>query len=89
MPTIRANGLDIGYDVLGAGPPIVLLHGSTSTGRADFAAQLPLFEKAFRVHLPDARGHGRTRWDAADGWRIGAVEILGQERVDDGREGAL
>ena len=68
MPTIRANGLDIGYDVLGVGPPIVLLHGSTSTGRADFAAQLPLFEKAFRVHLPDARGHGRTRWDAADGF---------------------
>ena len=68
MPTVRANGLDIGYDVIGAGPPMVLLHGSTSTGRADFAAQLPLFEKAFRVHLPDARGHGRTRWDAADGF---------------------
>ena len=68
MPTIRANGLDIGYDVLGAGPPIVLLHGSTSTGRADFAAQLPMFEKAFRIYLPDARGHARTRWDAADGF---------------------
>ena len=68
MPTIRANGLDIGYDALGAGPPIVLLHASTSTGRADFAAQLPLLEKAFRIHLPDARGHGRTRWDAADGF---------------------
>jgi pimeloyl-ACP methyl ester carboxylesterase len=68
MPTIRANGLDIGYDVLGAGPPIVLLHGSTSTGRADFAAQLPLFEKGFRLYLPDARGHARTRWDAADGF---------------------
>lgn len=68
MPSIRANGLDIGYDVLGAGPPIVLLHGSTSAGSADFAAQLPLFEKAFRIHLPDARGHGRTKWDAADGF---------------------
>ena len=68
MPTIRANGLDIGYDVLGAGPPIVLLHGSTSTGAADFAAQLPLLEKAFLIYLPDARGHGRTRWDAADGF---------------------
>lgn len=68
MPTILANSLDIGYDVLGAGPPIVLLHGSTSTGRADFAAQLPMFEKAFLVYLPDARGHGRTRWDAADGF---------------------
>ena len=24
--------------------------------------------KAFRVYLPDARGHGRTRWDAAEGF---------------------
>ena len=68
MPTIRANGLDIGYDVLGAGPPLVLLHGATSLGAEDFAAQLPVLSKAFLVHLPDARGHGRTRWDAANGF---------------------
>ena len=68
MPTIRANGLDIGYDVRGAGPPLVVLHGATSLGAEDFAAQLPLLSKAFLVHLPDARGHGRTRWDAANGF---------------------
>ena len=69
MPSIRANGLDIGYDVMGAGPPAVFLHGATSVGREDFAAQVPLFSRAFQVHLPDARGHGRTRWDAANGFR--------------------
>jgi pimeloyl-ACP methyl ester carboxylesterase len=69
VPTIRANDLDIGHDVHGAGPPLLLLHGATSTGREDFAAQIPLFSKAFRLYLPDARGHGRTRWDAADGFR--------------------
>jgi pimeloyl-ACP methyl ester carboxylesterase len=69
VPTIRANGLDIAYDVHGAGPPLVLLHGATSSGREDFAAQIPLFSKAFRLYLPDARGHGGTRWDAADGFR--------------------
>lgn len=69
MPMIRANDLDIGYDVTGAGPPIVLLHGATSLGREDFAAQIPLFSKAFLLHLPDARGHGRTRWDAANGFQ--------------------
>lgn len=69
MPTLRANGLDIGYDVQGAGPPLVLLHGATSLGREDFAAQLPSMARAFLVHTPDARGHGRTRWDAADGFR--------------------
>jgi pimeloyl-ACP methyl ester carboxylesterase len=69
VPYLHANGLDIGYDVIGAGPPAVVLHGATSVGREDFAAQVPLFSKAFLVHLPDARGHGRTRWDAAQGFR--------------------
>jgi pimeloyl-ACP methyl ester carboxylesterase len=69
MPTLRANGLDIGYDVQGAGPPLVILHGASSLGREDFAAQLPGLSSAFLVHVPDARGHGRTRWDAAHGFR--------------------
>jgi pimeloyl-ACP methyl ester carboxylesterase len=69
LPTIRANGLDIAYDVHGAGPPLVLLHGATSLGRSDFAAQIPLFARAFHLYVPEARGHGRTRWDAANGFR--------------------
>jgi pimeloyl-ACP methyl ester carboxylesterase len=69
MPSVRANGLDIAYEVRGAGPPLILLHGATSLGAEDYAAQLPLMSKAFLVHLPDARGHGRTRWDAGQGFR--------------------
>jgi pimeloyl-ACP methyl ester carboxylesterase len=68
VPTIRANGLDIAYQAQGAGPALVLLHGATSVGREDFAAQLPLMSKAFHVYIPDARGHGGTRWDAAQGF---------------------
>ena len=69
MPTVEANGLRIGYDVHGAGPPLILLHGATSIGAEDFAAQIPLLSRAFLVHVPDARGHGRTAWDAARGFR--------------------
>ena len=80
MPIIRANDLDIAYEVVGAGPPLVLLHGATSLGREDFAAQLPLLSKVFRVHVPDARGHGGTRWDAADGftceWLVDDLEAF-------------
>jgi pimeloyl-ACP methyl ester carboxylesterase len=64
---VTANGLDVGYDVHGAGPPMILLHGATSSGREDYAAQIPLFSKAFRLYLPDARGHATTRWDPAEG----------------------
>ena len=69
MPTVRANGIDIAYEVHGAGPPLVMLHGATSIGREDFAAQIPLLSKVFQVWLPDARGHGWTAWDAANGFR--------------------
>ena len=69
MPTVAANGLEIAYEEHGAGPPLVMLHGATSVGREDFAAQIPLFSKAFRLLLPDARGHGFTRWDASGGFR--------------------
>jgi len=75
MATIRANGLDVGYDVDGpeAGPPLVLLHGATSLGSEDWAAQRPALARSFRVYLPDARSHGRTRWDVADGWSSGLL----------------
>jgi 3-oxoadipate enol-lactonase len=67
MPTIDANGLTIGYDVAGAGPPLVLLHGATSDAARDCPGQLPTLERAFRCFTPDARGHGRTRWDTVAG----------------------
>ena len=66
MPHVRANGLDIGYDVIGDGPPLVLLHGATSVGRETFAAQIPTLAARFRLYLPgcarprrDALGRGR------------------------------
>ncbi len=68
MPTVEANGIAIEYTVEGAGPPLVMLHGATSTALEDYAAQRPLFRKAFRIHLVDARGHGGTRWDVRDGF---------------------
>jgi 3-oxoadipate enol-lactonase len=67
MPTIDANGLQIGYDVAGAGPPLIMLHGATSLAARDFRGQLPGLQRAFRIYTPDARGHGRTRWDTAAG----------------------
>lgn len=85
MPTILANGLDIAYEQLGAGPPLVLLHGASSSGQLDYAAQLPVLATAFRIILPDARGHGGTSWDPADGFQagwlvddlVGLVDALG------------
>ncbi len=68
MPHVRANGIDIHYTVDGAGPPVVMVHGATSAAAEDWSAQRPLFRKAFRTFLVDARGHAGTKWDVRDGF---------------------
>ena len=73
MPTIHANGLDIGYELAGSGPPIVLLHGATSSGRDNFAAQILSLATLFTVHAPDARGHASTPWDATGGFQAASL----------------
>jgi pimeloyl-ACP methyl ester carboxylesterase len=69
MPTILANGLTIAYDVVGAGPPLLVLHGATTSGGQDLASQLDRLATAFLVYLPDARGHGGSSWDPELGIR--------------------
>jgi pimeloyl-ACP methyl ester carboxylesterase len=68
VPTVDANGITINYTVEGAGPPLIMLHGATSSPLEDWAAQRPAFRRAFRLYLPDARGHAGTKWDARDGF---------------------
>lgn len=67
---VEANGLRVRYDRVGAGPPLVLLHGASSTGREDFGAELPRLSRSFTCYLPDARGHAGTAYDAALGLRL-------------------
>ncbi len=69
MPNLNANGIDIAYTVEGSGPPLVLLHGASSSALEDWAQQRPLFRQHFTLYLPDARGHAGTRWDTDAGWR--------------------
>jgi pimeloyl-ACP methyl ester carboxylesterase len=68
LPELTANGLDIHYTSEGDGPPLVLLHAATSSATEDWAAQRRVLRQHFRLYLPDARGHSRTRWDTDQGW---------------------
>ena len=47
------------YDVSGAGPPLVLLHGLGSSSKA-FAAVVPGLAEHFTTHSLDLPGHGRS-----------------------------
>ena len=53
------NGLKLYYEIHGAGPPTILLHGGV--GATDmFAEILPALSKARRVIAVDLQAHGRT-----------------------------
>jgi pimeloyl-ACP methyl ester carboxylesterase len=68
MPTIVANGLQTAYEVQGVGPPLIMLHGATTSGPEHFARLAPALAQGFRVYLPDARGHAGTAGDPDDGF---------------------
>lgn len=78
MPHVRANGLEVHYTVEGEGPPLVLLHGASSSATEDWGHQRALFRQSFRCYLVDARGHAGTYWDGSGDWSRGQlVDDLG------------
>lgn len=57
MPQITSDDADIFYEVLGSGPPVVLLHPFPANHELWKPAALALVTR-YRVILPDLRGHG-------------------------------
>jgi pimeloyl-ACP methyl ester carboxylesterase len=59
MPVAHVNGVDIYYELHGAGEPLALLHGSwADTRRWDLV--LPGLADTFQVLVYDRRGHSRS-----------------------------
>lgn len=54
------DGLTLRYDVAGAGPDVLLAHGMTGTGDADWRRLVPALADRYRCLVPDARGHGAS-----------------------------
>lgn len=59
MPTANINGIDLFYDCIGSGPPLLLIHGLGSSGD-DWAFQRDDFSRGYTLILPDLRGSGRS-----------------------------
>jgi pimeloyl-ACP methyl ester carboxylesterase len=73
MPHVPANGLEVHYTVEGEGPPLVLLHGASSSSIEDWGHQRALFRQSFTCYLVDARGHAGTYWDGSGDWSRDAL----------------
>lgn len=55
----RINGVELAYDLQGAGEPLVLIHGAQGD-RSMFAGIAPVFAKHFHVLTFDQRGSGQS-----------------------------
>jgi pimeloyl-ACP methyl ester carboxylesterase len=64
MPTVRANGIAVNYDVKGSGPPLVLIP-FLGADCCCYAFQVPEYSKHFTCYSVDLRGAGGT--DKPDG----------------------
>jgi pimeloyl-ACP methyl ester carboxylesterase len=54
------NGLEMYYEIHGAGRPLVLLHGGPTTIDTSFGKLLPTLAKARQVIAVEQQGHGHT-----------------------------
>lgn len=90
--TIRTAAAATHYLDVGAGPPVVLLHGSGpgSSAISNWRLAIPTLAEAFRCLAPDLSGFGRTTTDrppTPDIWRwadevLALLDALGVRRVD-------
>jgi 3-oxoadipate enol-lactonase len=89
MPKIRANGIQLYYELAGpAEAPVVVLSNSLGTRLEMWDPQMQALTERYRVLRYDSRGHGRS--DAPDGPytidmladdALGLLDALGIERA--------
>ena len=54
------DGTPIAYERAGSGPPLVLVHGSTSDHDTAYRFVIPMLERYFTVRALDRRGRGES-----------------------------
>jgi pimeloyl-ACP methyl ester carboxylesterase len=60
MPTIQANGLELGYQIDGDGPETLVLVNGLADAKESWEAQIPAFAERYRVVSYDNRGVGES-----------------------------
>lgn len=65
------NGVELYYEVHGAGQPLLLLHGFSGSSQ-DWKSLAKDWGERFQLIVPDLRGHGRSSCSTASASRPAA-----------------
>ena len=76
MDVVDVDGLDVGFERVGTGPPLVLLHGYVGDGPTTWRAQLEGLADDFTVVAWDAPGAGRSSDPPEDFGMAGYADCL-------------
>ena len=69
METVRTNGVDVAYERVGDGPPLIFVHGAAGDARL-WSPQLAVLADEFTVVAWDEPGAGRSEdVPKASAWR--------------------
>ena len=66
MPYMNFKDLNMYYEDMGCGEPILFLHSHFSRSLLAFGAQIQPFQGEYRCLFPDFRGHGRTKCESLE-----------------------
>ena len=59
MPILNLDDIDLYYEVVGEGAPLLFVHGLGSSSR-DWEEQVDFFANRYKVIVFDVRGHGKS-----------------------------
>jgi pimeloyl-ACP methyl ester carboxylesterase len=75
---VRANGIDIGYKLIGAGEPLVMIMGLGGTVEHWPREVVDALSKKYQLIMPDNRGMGHTTADGtAFSFKLFAADVIG------------
>jgi pimeloyl-ACP methyl ester carboxylesterase len=63
---IQVKDLEMFYEKMGVGDPVIFLHSGYSRGILAFASQILDFQNKYTCYFPDFRGHGRTKCESLE-----------------------
>ena len=76
MPTLAIDAVDLHYESVGDGPPVLLVHGSVMNGAMTWPAQQPLAER-WRLVVIDRPGYGPSSPTEREDFAVDAGLIAG------------